>query len=83
MIVITLSAGNRSVTERIPDNETRINIDPAYYRDVQFLLDSRAALERYQDHFIYGYLESLYREGALPPFIAAAPAVEVELKHEP
>jgi hypothetical protein len=82
MIVITLTAGNKSLVERIPDNETRINIDPSYYRDVSFVLDSRSMLDRYRDHFICGHLEALYREGNLPHFLTKAPAIEVDFRHE-
>lgn len=80
MLVITLTAGSKSLVERIPEEHTRINMDPDFYRDVDFTLDSRMTLERYRDHFIYGYLEDLYRGGTLPTTFLTATSLQVTVK---
>ena len=80
MLLITLSTGHKSLMERIPEEQTRIRIDPDFYREIDFTFDSPQALERYRDHFIYGYLEDLYKSGSLPPSFLTAPAVQVKVQ---
>jgi hypothetical protein len=83
MIIITVSANNKSFTERIPDRHTRIKVDPSFYRPVQFVLDSRETLDRYKDHFIYGYLEAAYQNNELPNSLIKAEALAIVVIHEP
>jgi hypothetical protein len=82
MIVITITAGNKSYIERIPDRDTRVNRDPEYYRDIHFILKNRRSVEKYREHFIYQYLESMGRSGDAPAFIVRARKVEVTVRRE-
>ncbi|MHB9154239.1 MAG: hypothetical protein ACYC5N_00935 [Endomicrobiales bacterium] len=82
MLVITISAKNKTFIERIPESETRIHRDPDFYRDIRFTFDSKQSLEQYRNHFIYGYLETLGKTGELPSSLLSAGALEITVSRQ-
>jgi len=81
-IVVTITAHNKSFVERVPENTSRINRSPDYYRDVHFVLDSKESMECYRQHFVYRYLEVLSKEGDVPHFILTAEKLEISVRKE-
>lgn len=78
-IVITISGETKSFVERITTSGTKIRANPDFYRPVHFILNNRRSLLKYQDHFIYHYLEALSRTSELPSSLLFARKLEVTL----
>jgi len=82
MVVITITVGNKTYIERIPDRQTRVRREPEAYRDIHFLFKSAESLEQYKDHFIYSYLKFANEHCALPDFILQADSMDITVRHE-